>query len=68
LAGASPEETVDVFVDRVRASLDCIITGTAFGSGNAVGRQHSLTLYTAGQTVPNVARLSAVQEMKVVTR
>lgn len=58
MAGATPEEAVDAFVERIRATLDCFLTGTAFGSGNAPGVDHSLTLYTAGQTFPNIARLS----------
>lgn len=44
-------------MERIRATLACFLTGTAFGSGNAPGVEHSLTLYTTGQTQPNVARL-----------
>lgn len=58
MAGASPEEAVDAFVHRVRSSLDCILSGTAFGSGNAVGVAQRVTLYTLGQTESNIARLS----------
>jgi hypothetical protein len=35
-----------------------MLSGTAFGSGNAVGPEHGVTFYTAGQALPNVARLS----------
>jgi hypothetical protein len=57
LAGATPEEAVDGFLDLVRDTLDCILAGAAFGSGDAVGIEHSLTLYSPGQDEPNVARL-----------
>jgi hypothetical protein len=58
LAGASPEEAVDAFLERIRATLACIVGGTAFGSGCAEGIEHSLTLYVTGQSEPNVARLT----------
>jgi hypothetical protein len=58
LAGASPEEAVDDFVDRARSTFECFLFGTAFGSGNAVGVEHSLTLYAPGQREPNIARLT----------
>ena len=58
MAGASPEEAVDAFLDRIRNTLDCVLAGTAFGSGNAVGGEHSLTPYISGQDEPNVARLT----------
>jgi hypothetical protein len=58
LAGASPEEAVDAFLERIRAALACIVDGTAFGSGYAEGIEHSLTLYVTGQSAPNVARLT----------
>lgn len=58
MAGKTPEEAVDDFVEPLRETLACILTGTVFGSGNAVGRRHGLTLYTEGQPSPNVARLS----------
>lgn len=58
MVGNTPEEAVDAFIGRVRATIDCLLVGTAFGSGNAVGDVHSLTLYTEGQTSPNVARVS----------
>ena len=57
MAGASPEEAVDAFLERIRDTLACILDGTAFGSGYAEGTQHSLTLYITGQSEPNVARL-----------
>jgi hypothetical protein len=57
LAGASPEEAVDAFLELIRDTLACIIDGTAFGSGYAEGIEHSLTLYVTGQPEPNVARL-----------
>jgi hypothetical protein len=58
---ATPEEAIDVidvFVEQIRGTLACFLMGTAFGSGNAPGVEHSLTLCTAGRTRPNVARLS----------
>ncbi len=58
MAGASPEEAVDAFLARIRDTLDCILAGTAFGSGNAEGSRHSLTLYIPGQEEPNIARLT----------
>ncbi len=57
MAGASPEEAVDAFLERIRDTLACILDGTAFGSGYAEGTEHSLTLYITGQSEPNVARL-----------
>ena len=58
MAGASPEEAVDAFVERIRDALGCILHGTAFGSGNAAGIEQSLTLYVPGQAEPNIARLT----------
>jgi hypothetical protein len=58
LAGATPEEVVDAFVDRIRTTLDCITAGTAFGSGIVVGFDHSVTLYSPGQAEPNIIRLA----------
>lgn len=58
MAGASPEEAVDDFVDRARSTFDCFLPSTVFGSGNAVGVEHSLTLYAPGQREANVARLT----------
>jgi len=57
LAGASPEEAVDAFLERIRNTLNTILDGTAVGSGNAEGVDHGLTLYIPGQDEPNVARL-----------
>jgi hypothetical protein len=58
LAGASPEEAVDAFVDRARSTFGCLLSGTLFGSGNAREIEHSLTLYAPGQREPNIARLT----------
>lgn len=58
MADATPEEAVDTFVARIRSTLACIAAGTAFGSGNAVGFDHSLTLYTPGQIEPNITLLA----------
>jgi hypothetical protein len=58
LAGASPEEAVDAFVDRARSTFDCFLSGTVFGSGYVIGVEHSLTLYAPGQRERNIARLT----------
>lgn len=58
MAGATPEEAVDEFVGRIRSTLSCFVATTAFGSGNAVGPEHSVTVYIVGQSLPNISRLS----------
>jgi hypothetical protein len=57
LAGNTPEEAVDAFLDLIRTTLACITDGTAIGSGTAVGQAHVLTLWAPGQQTSNVARL-----------
>jgi hypothetical protein len=58
LAGKTPEEAVDAFVDRVRASLSCITAATAFASPGAADQPRSLALYAHGQDEPGKILLS----------
>jgi len=57
LAGASPQEATNAFIDRFRSTLSCLVNGVAIGSGFALGGPHSVTLYVTGQDDPNTARL-----------
>jgi hypothetical protein len=57
LAGDSPEEVVDAFLKRIRATLSCITTATAYASYATPENPRSLTLYAQGQEEPGRIRL-----------
>jgi hypothetical protein len=52
LAGASPEEAVDAFLARVRTTLSCIASATAYAGHAIPGHPRSPTLNAAGQSEP----------------
>jgi hypothetical protein len=57
LAGQSPKEALDAFVDRFRAALRCVAVTEVRGSGHAVGRLSSITLIPHGGRAGNVLPL-----------
>lgn len=58
MAGDSPEEAVDAYLDRLRATLSCITTATAFASPFIPGRARGVTLRAHGQSEAGKIRLS----------
>lgn len=59
MAADSPEEAVEAFLDRIRATLGCVTNATAYASHVALGRIQSVTLHAVGQREPGRIRLSS---------
>jgi hypothetical protein len=58
LAGRTPEEASDAFLNRIRVTLSCIAKATAYASPAIPEQSRSLTLYAEGQSAPGRIRLS----------